>query len=101
MQAIVTKFLPETERKPMRIKAICQRGHLIISWYDPRLDHLTHVDDKHAAVARLLCDALVTEDGARRYSNPNPDPSPWARPFVTGGLPNNASGWVYAHVFTS
>lgn len=89
MQAILTKYIPATNTKPSRIKATAERGSLTRSWqYDGR------AEDEHRAAAAALCQMFADEDakalgeGSRAYNT-------WARPFVTGCLPDGS----YAHVF--
>ncbi len=49
MQAILTKVMPTTNTKPMRIMAKCSSGKLTISW-----DYDRSADDNHKAAAHAL-----------------------------------------------
>lgn len=97
MQAILTKILPCTTNKPMRIKAVCQRGSLIVSWHHPNLDDCAHLEDKCARVAQMLCHKFLAED-FKKYKS-DPFENPWCGSFTTGGLPDNAGQFAFAHVF--
>lgn len=92
MQAILTKVLPATNTKPTRIKAECARGSKILS-----TDSIGDISkpETHAFVARHLVNCFVNEDKAEYDSDPKKNP--WAKPFVTGCLPNGD----YVHVFTA
>ena len=92
MQAIYTKFIPATNFRPSRIKATCERGSITVCYSDL---NGKHEGDNFAAVARMLCDKFVAEDVAK-YGKYGKESRPmWAKPFVTGGLPQGG----YAHVF--
>ena len=54
MQAITTKFLPATDTKGGRIKAITESGHTLISAWDYGLG----VSDNHSATAEALAKKL-------------------------------------------
>ena len=88
MQAIITKVIPATNFKTTRIKAICERGSVIISAIDLS-------EDAHELAAKVLCIRFADED-EKKYETP-PNNNPWLRPFVTGQLPSGD----YVHVFTS
>jgi len=90
MQAILTKYLPPTNFKPSRIKAICERGSLICSY-----DSAESNEVAHAYAANRLCERFAAED-AERYKS-EPATNPWMRKRVMGGLPTGG----YAHVFVS
>ena len=91
MQAILTRVIPCTNTKPMRIKAVCARGSLMFS-----TTHLTvevGSDDAHRQAVMALCERFCREDEKAYGSTKNP----WAGEFVTGTLPNGDK----CHVFTS
>jgi hypothetical protein len=91
MQAIRTHYLPATNFKPSRIKAVCERGSLTVS-YDSGLNE----NDAHAAAAKALVARFVKEDAAK-YGSPA-EKNPWARPFVSGTLPDGSMAHVYLPV---
>lgn len=90
MQAILTKYLPATNVRGSRIKAICDRGSLTIPY-----PHELSGDAVHIAAADALCAKFAAEDAAS-YGTDRAR-NPWLRKRVCGGL---ASGG-YAHVFVS
>ena len=49
MQAIITRFLPCTNTRPSRVKAIAEAGSVILSW-----DHALNSDGNHKAAAEAL-----------------------------------------------
>lgn len=49
MQAIVTKYLGATERRPSRVKASAQAGSIIVNWDDAK-----DIDGNHYAAALAL-----------------------------------------------
>lgn len=88
MQAIRTHYIPATNYKGSRIKAQCERGSLVWSYeasYNP--------DEAHAQAAMALI-ARFCEEDLKQYGTPKYE-NPWARPFVSGGLPDGSC----AHVF--
>jgi hypothetical protein len=88
MQAIVTKILPATNTKPMRVKAFCSRGSIILSRSEIENCFL---EDVHKAACQALVDKFAKEDSKRIPVKENA----WLRPKATGQLPDNA----FAHVF--
>lgn len=88
MQAIITKYLPATDRLSSRIKATCARGSVTVSY-----PHEFSGDAIHAYAANKLVEKFVAED-VKQYRTP-PAKNPWAKARVLGTLP---SGDV-AHVF--
>lgn len=86
MQAIHTKYITQTGKLGSRIKATCDRGSITISY-----PHDLHGDEVHREAVRQLVARFIAEDSIRYPASNNP----WARPFVTGGLPDG----TYAHVF--
>lgn len=85
MQAIQTKYLPATNTRGSRIKATCERGSITIDY-----PHELHGDECHREAVRQLVARFIAEDSIRQPVSVNP----WARTFVTGGLPDG----TYAHV---
>lgn len=86
MQAILTKYLPATNCRSSKIKAVCERGSITISY-----PHDLSGDDVHIAAADALIGRFVAEDAKRYGSNKNP----WQRKRVCGGLPDGSC----VHVF--
>ena len=86
MQAILTKYLPATNFKGSRIKAVCDRGSITISYPDELSGDACHIAAVDALIAKF-----VKEDEARYGTNKNP----WSKPRVCGGLPDGS----VAHVF--
>jgi len=85
MQAIITKFLPATNFKGSRIKAICERGSITIS-----ADSALSGEHAHIAAVNALVAKFVKEDKARYGDERNP----WQCVRACGQLPNGD----YAHV---
>lgn len=90
MQAIQTKFLPATNFKGSRIKAVCSRGSITLSYPDE-----LNQSDVHPWAARKLCERFAAED-LKQYGTPI-EKNPWLKPFVSGGLPDNTE----VHVFVN
>jgi hypothetical protein len=90
MQAILTKFIPATNTKGDRIKAICKRGSLTVEYPE----HLEAPEKTH----RFAVDSLIAKFIKEDAKNGNKNRNPWATPYVTGGLPGNMG---YAHVFVT
>lgn len=87
MQVIITKYIPATSRRPSRIKATCDRGSVTIPYpYEGTDSHLP-------AVLALIAKFVLEDLNERREPV---ESNPWNRPFISGGLPNQAS---MAHVF--
>jgi len=78
MQAIVTKFLPCTNYRGSRIKAVCEAGQLTLEW-----DHALNVEENHHAAAAALQARLGWTGG--HYGE-----------LISAGLP----GRGYCHVMT-
>jgi len=75
MQAILTKFMPQTNTKPGRIKAYCEAGSVVIGYpYEP---------DGQEASHRKAAEALR-------------DKMEWSGELVAGALPDSSG---YAFVF--
>lgn len=87
MQAIVTKYIPATSKRPARIKAICARGYITLS--------LNFEGQDHDTAANVLCKKFAFDDQIR-YGTPL-DKNVWMSPRVSGELPNGD----FAHVFLS
>ncbi len=90
MQAIISKYLPATNKLSSRIKATCARGSITRSY-----PHDLSGDACHAFVANLLVEKFVAED-VKQYGTA-PAKNPWSKPRIMGTIP---SGEV-VHVFTS
>lgn len=73
MQAIETKYIPVTNTKPSRIKAICDAGTLVVSW-----DYGLSIEENHQSAAQELINKLG-----------------WNKEFISGQLKSGN----YAHVF--
>jgi len=86
MQAILTKYIPVTNTRGSRIKAICERGSATI----PYPHHLSG-DEVHRAAAQALLDRFMLQDENKgiRWED-----SSWNRQFATGCLPSGD----YCHV---
>lgn len=89
MQAIHTKYVTRTDRRGSRIKATCERGSITIDY-----PHELHGDEVHREAARQLVARFIKEDKEDCICKDSSQ-NVWARPFVTGGLPDG----TYAHVF--
>lgn len=77
MQAIQTRYLPETTFRPARIKAWCERGEITISVPD--------TGDPHRAAVDALVDKFITQDEAKGQPRCY---NPWLRPYVSGVIRN-------------
>jgi len=89
MQSIQTKYLPATNTRGSRIKAICERGSVTIPY-----PHELSGDEVHRAAVLALVTRFLDEDeskGTPRETNF------WNRAFVSGSLPDGSM----AHVFVS
>lgn len=91
MQAITTTLIRQTETKPLRIKASCDRGSRIYT-YQHISDSLSGLED-HIHAATTLIREFIAED-LKRYGSDVCNNS-WASKFVTG---STSKGMV--HVFT-
>lgn len=56
-QAIQTKYIPYTDRKPSRVKASCEAGSIVINW-----DHMLDTDKNHERAIIVLILALGWND---------------------------------------
>lgn len=88
-QAIVTKFLPATNRLGARVKASCQRGSLTVAF--PQ--HLNE-EAAHVFAARSLCEKFAEQDVAK-YGTPT-ERNPWMRKRAFGWIPSGEG----VHVFS-
>ena len=88
MQAILTKYIPETNTKPSRIKASCDRGSLTISYPHDQ----PNTEAAHVHAANVLCLKFAQEDQERHGEIFGP----WTKQKAFGGLPKNGG---YVHVF--
>ena len=75
----MTKYLPATNTRGSRIKAICERGSITISYPQELSGYACHVAAVDALVARF-----AKEDAAKYGTERNP----WSKPRVYGTLPN-------------
>lgn len=90
MQAIITKYLPPTNRRGSRVKATCERGSITVPW-DSNLD----AHENHEAACRAMCEQFDAED-RKEYGSTLGN---WSRPKASGGL---ASGeWVHCFIPSS
>jgi hypothetical protein len=87
MQAIHTKYMPRTDKRGSLIKAKCERGSITIPY-----PHELSGDSVHRLAVMKLVWKFIEEDNKNGIT---PEASVWARPFVTGGLPDG----TYAHIF--
>ena len=87
MQAIITKALPWTHLRGMRIKASCARGSVTLG-----VENFSEAC--HIGVAGFLRDKFIEED-LKRCEGAKREDSGWSKSFVTGNLPDGN----YAHVF--
>ena len=87
MQAIHSKYIPATNHKGSRIKATCERGSITIPY-----PHELSGDSVHRLAVIKLVWKFIEEDNKNGIT---PEANVWARPFVTGGLPDG----TYAHIF--
>ena len=88
MQAITTKYLPATNHRGARIKAICARGSITIPFPHELSGNAIHIAAVSELVHKFAAEDLATY-GAPKEGNP------WLRPFATGTLSNGS----VAHVF--
>lgn len=79
-QAIFTKYIPCTNHRGSRIKAMCDRGSITIDY-----DHGSSNPHKVAVLA--LVRKFMIED-EKEYGT-KPSENPWRGPWMEGGLPNN------------
>lgn len=89
MQAIITKVLPATNTKPTRIKAICARGSITISYPDA-----DNQEEAHVRAAHALATKFAVEDAA--HYGTTTIHSTWLAPRVCGQMVRGD----YCHVFT-
>ena len=80
MQAIITKYLPATDRRGSRIKATCASGSVTIPY---------PYELSGQAVHRAAAEALV----AKQF----PDTE---APLLGGGLPDGRTVFVFDHPFS-
>ncbi len=91
MQAITTKYLPATNTKCSRIKAMCERGSVTIPF-----NHSGDSENAHRLAVEALVTKFVAEDSD--HIAMYPESNPWSRPFVSGQTHNDGP---YVHVFLS
>lgn len=90
MQAIQTKYLPATNFRGSRIKAVCERGSITIPY-----PYELSGDEVHRKAVRALVDRFLLED-EKEYGTPVSE-NPWGRAFVSGTLADGSM----VHVFVS
>lgn len=88
MQAIQTRYLRATNTKPSRIKALCERGSLTLTYNS--FNGLGG-EQAHIEAVNQLCKHFSKEDAIKQGLASKQ----WLRLKVTGQLPNGD----YAHVF--
>lgn len=88
MQAIHTKYFGPTNHKGSRIKATASRGSITVSY-----PHDLSGDDVHTFAVKQLVERFCMSDELE-YGTP-PEGNPWARPFVSGTLPDGSMAHVY------
>lgn len=93
MQAIETKIIPATNTKPMRIRARCERGSIIVSADSLSGDQANGSESTHVKAVEILTRKFAAED-LKEYGTPI-DKNPWMFPRVVGGTKEG-----YAHVYT-
>ncbi len=93
MQAIETKLLPTTAKKPTRIRARCERGSIIVSADSLSGDQANGSESTHVKAANLLALKFAKED-FKKYGSPI-ESNPWTWPRVVGGTKEG-----FAHVYT-
>lgn len=76
MQAIITRFIPCTNYRQSRVKAVCEAGSLTLGW-----DHALNVEENHQAAAQALQIKLGWVGG--NYGT-----------LVGGGMPKGGYCWV-------
>jgi hypothetical protein len=90
MQAILTKLFLPTDCRDARIKASCARGSCFVTVQNGHAD-------SHIAAAKKLIQKFLKEDKVNWTTYDESKNSWWAKPFVSGSLPNG----TYAHVFVN
>jgi len=90
MQAIQTKYLPASRYMRSRIKAVCDRGSITISY-----PHELSGDEVHRQAVRALVAKFISED-EKEHSTPA-SRNLWGSAFVSGALADGSM----AHVFVS
>ena len=80
MQAIITKYLPSTDRRGSRIKATCSSGSVTIPYPHELSGQAVHRAAADALVAKLFPDLKA--------------------PLLGGSLPDGRSVFVFDHPFS-
>lgn len=96
MQAIRTKYLAATNFRGCRIKAVCERGTITISYPVELISYPFALsgDACHVAAADALVAKFVKEDAERYGSKRNP----WSAPRVCGRLADGSCVHVFLPV---
>ena len=90
MQSIVTKYMPATNTRGARIKAMCERGSITI----PYPDELHQGEDAHMSAVRALVARFDSED-VTRYGSA--DAASWGRMrWEFGELPQSCKWYGVA-----
>jgi hypothetical protein len=87
MQAIETYYIPATNTRGSRIKAICERGSITIPYPHELSGEACHIAAADALVARFV------QEDVKEYGTP-PASNPWNRIRYCGGIRKG-----YVHVF--
>lgn len=72
-QAIITKFIPCTNHRGSRVKAMCDAGSITLDW-----EHALTSDENHTRAAEALAKKLE-----------------WEWNHIGGSLPSNMGGYVF------
>ncbi len=88
-QAIVTKYIGATNTRGSRIKAICARGSITISY-----PHGADATESHVIAAQELCNKFIAED-VKEYGSEQG--TFWGLPRLVGSMPDGNC----CHVFVT
>lgn len=90
MQAITVKYIGPTNTRGSRLKAICERGSITISYpYD------ASGDEKYWRAASTLIEKFIGED-TKKYGTP-PEENPWRGPWACGA---SSKETVFVRIFS-
>ena len=79
MQTIRSYFIPCTNFRPSRVKAVCEAGSVTLSW-----DHDENIEGNHTSAVRALCKKLD-----------------WHGTLAFGSLRDGTQTWVFVKDFTT